>query len=83
MGPVPSDVATPAHLQAGQNPPLLRANIEGFERLLAHNRKTKIVWAHAGSDPLGHFTPALVRALLGGTPIWPSAFGPSAPGRAR
>ena len=65
LDPVPSDVATPAHLQAGQNPPLLRANIEGFERLLAHNRQTKIVWAHAGSDPLGHFTPTLVRALLG------------------
>ena len=63
--PVPSDVATPASLRAAQNPPLLQANIAGFERLLAHNHKTKIVWAHAGSDPLGYFTPALVRALLG------------------
>ena len=62
--PVPSDVATPARLGEMQNPAMLRANIEAFERLLAHNRKTKIVWAHAGSDPLGYFTPALVRTLL-------------------
>lgn len=65
LDPVPADVVTPASLGAAQNPPLLRANIEGFERLLAHNRKTTIVWAHAGSDPLGSFTPELVRALLG------------------
>jgi len=64
LDPVPSDSATPASLGAAQNPPVLQANIEGFERLLAHNRKTKIVWAHAGSDPLGSFTPQLVRALL-------------------
>ncbi|MBI4189279.1 MAG: amidohydrolase family protein [Betaproteobacteria bacterium] len=64
LDPVPSDIATPAHLGAWQNPAVLQANIEGFERLLAHNRKTKIVWAHAGSDPLGSFTPTLVRELL-------------------
>ncbi len=65
LDPVPSDVATPASLGAAQNPPVLKANIESFERLLAHNRKTTIVWAHAGSDPLGYFTPKLVRELLG------------------
>jgi len=43
---------------------VLQANIEAFERLLAHNCKTKIVWAHAGSDPLGYFTPTLVRGLI-------------------
>ena len=64
LDPVPADVATPARLGAAQNPPVLKSNIEGFERLLAHNRKTTIVWAHAGSDPLGSFTPQLVRALL-------------------
>ena len=65
LDPVPSDVATPARLGAAQNPPMLKANLAGFERLLAHNRGTKIVWAHAGSDPLGYFTPTLVRELLG------------------
>jgi hypothetical protein len=65
LDPVPSDVATPSSLGAADNPPVLQANTEAFERLLAHNRKTKIVWAHAGSDPLGFFTPTLVRALLG------------------
>jgi predicted TIM-barrel fold metal-dependent hydrolase len=64
LDPVPADVATPASLGAAQNPPMLRANIAGFERLLVHNRKATIVWAHAGSDPLGYFTPELVRTLL-------------------
>jgi predicted TIM-barrel fold metal-dependent hydrolase len=64
LDPVPSDIATPASLAGAQNPAVLRANIEGFERLLAHNRKATIVWAHAGSDPLGYFTPKRVRELL-------------------
>lgn len=63
--PVPADVATPSGLSGGNNPPVLRENVAGFERLLAHNRKAKIVWAHAGSDPVGFFTPQLVRRLLG------------------
>ena len=25
-------------------------NIAGFERLLAHNPRAKIIWAHAGAD---------------------------------
>jgi hypothetical protein len=79
LDPVPSDVATPARLGAAQNPPVLQANIEGFERLLAHNRKTKIVWAHAGSDPLGYFTPTLVRALLGRHPNLALSIRPTSP----
>ncbi|MBM3359803.1 MAG: hypothetical protein FJY54_19120 [Betaproteobacteria bacterium] len=63
--PVPSDIATPPSLAGTQNPAVLKSNIDGFERLLAHNRKAKIIWAHAGSDPLGYFTPKLVRELLG------------------
>lgn len=47
-----------------RNPPVFRPNLEGFERLLAHNRKTKFVWAHAGSDFIGHWTVALSRELL-------------------
>lgn len=63
--PVPDDVDKPPSLTSPQNPAVLKANLAGFERLLAHNRKAKIVWAHAGADPVGYFTPALVRALLG------------------
>ncbi len=62
--PVPADVARPASLSS-LNPAVLKENLGGFERLLAYNRKAKIVWAHAGSDPVGYFTPKLVRELLG------------------
>ncbi len=62
--PIPRDMDTPAELGSPKNPPVLKENISGFERLLEHNPKTKIVWAHAGSDPVGFFTPQLVRRLL-------------------
>ncbi|MDP1537214.1 MAG: hypothetical protein Q8L95_08535 [Burkholderiales bacterium] len=63
--PVPADVEKPPSLSSPRNPAVLKANLGGFERLLAHNRKAMIVWAHAGADPVGHFTPRLVRELLG------------------
>lgn len=47
------------------NPGRLEANVPAFERLLAHNRKARIVWQHAGSDPVGGMTPDLLRRLLG------------------
>lgn len=62
---VTEEVSTlPPVLAAQGNPLPLRPNLAGFERLLVHNRKAKIVWAHAGSDPLGHWTVALSRELL-------------------
>ncbi len=79
LDPVPSDIATPASLGAAQNPPVLKGNIEGFERLLTHNRKTTIVWAHAGSDPLGYFTPTLVRGLLQRHPNLALSIRPASP----
>ena len=63
--PIPSDVDTPAHLSSPKNPAMFKENLGGLERLLAHNRKTKIVWAHAGGDPIGFFTPRLAREMLG------------------
>lgn len=54
----------PPQFQSPLNPPTLAPNLAEFERLLAHNRAAKIVWAHAGSDPLGTMTPSLCRALL-------------------
>lgn len=62
--PVPEDGPTPASLSSPRNPPMLKANLDGLERLLAHNRKATIMWAHAGSDPVGFFTPQLARAML-------------------
>jgi len=47
---------------------VLKANLDGLERLLAHNRKATIMWAHAGSDPVGFFTPQLAREMLGRHP---------------
>ncbi|MBI2999914.1 MAG: amidohydrolase family protein [Deltaproteobacteria bacterium] len=61
---VASDMNTPGWLASPPNPSLLRANLAAFERLLQHNRNAKIVWAHAGSDMLGHWTTDLSRRLL-------------------
>lgn len=48
---VPQDMAIPQHLANLQNPRELKANLAQFEKFLAHNRKAKIIWSHAGSDP--------------------------------
>lgn len=45
-------------------PMRLSANLAAFERLLAHNRKASIIWAHAGTDPLRQRTPELQRELM-------------------
>jgi hypothetical protein len=63
MEAVPRAMASPSDLTAG-NPPQLPANIPDFERLLAHNRGAKIIWAHAGADFTGYRTPELCRRLL-------------------
>lgn len=62
--PIPEDVDKPANLSSPKNPAVLKENLSGLARLLAHNRKAKIVWAHAGGDPVGYFTPKLVREML-------------------
>ena len=61
---VAKNMTLPAVFSTALNPATLRANLEGLERLLAHNRSARIVWAHAGADPLGHWTPQLSRELL-------------------
>jgi predicted TIM-barrel fold metal-dependent hydrolase len=63
MEAVPEDIAAPPELGL---PPGTRlpANIAGLERLLAHDRRAKIVWAHLGWDLTGFRTPALCRRLL-------------------
>jgi predicted TIM-barrel fold metal-dependent hydrolase len=64
MEAVPQDMDLPAPLKSPPNPTRLHANIAGFERLLAHNPRAKIVWAHLGWDTTGYRTPELTRRLL-------------------
>lgn len=62
----PHDIAPlpPPLSQNPGNPPAIRENLAAFERLLAHNRSARIIWAHAGSDPIRTRTPQLCRELL-------------------
>jgi len=61
---VPRAMPLPSDLKSPPNPPQLRENIAALERLLDHNHKAKIIWAHAGSDNTGERTPELCRRLL-------------------
>jgi len=66
---VPEDMNLPDRpVFNASNPALLKANMAAFERLLAHNRGARIVWAHAGTDPLGTRTPQIQRELLSRNP---------------
>ena len=58
------DVKTADWLPQPPNPPVLRRNLDGLERLLDHNRKAIIVWAHVGSDNLGQWTSEVTRDML-------------------
>jgi len=64
MEAVPGDMDLPPELSRSQNPKTLKANIVPFERLLSHNRKAKIIWAHAGWCQTGRRTPTLCADLL-------------------
>ncbi len=46
------------------NPATIPATMPGFERLLEHNRKARIVWAHAGWDNTGERSVGAMRTLL-------------------
>jgi len=65
---VTEEMKAPEWLSSPPNPRLFRPNLAAFERLLEHNRKAKVVWAHAGSDMLGNWTIELSRRLLGKHP---------------
>jgi hypothetical protein len=47
-----------------KNPGSLEPTIPAFERLLAHNRKARIVWQHIGWDNTGDMTAELVDQLM-------------------
>ena len=61
MEAVPEDMDS--NLKA-PNPPRLHGNFAALERLLAHNPRAKLIWAHAGQDNTGFRTPELMRGLL-------------------
>jgi predicted TIM-barrel fold metal-dependent hydrolase len=54
----------PRNVGGNKNPETPEPNLDTFERLVAHNPKAKVVWAHAGSDPLGQWPPTVSRELL-------------------
>jgi predicted TIM-barrel fold metal-dependent hydrolase len=64
MEAVPQPMALPAWLKSPPNAEQLHENISAFGRLLAHNRRVKIIWAHLGSDNTGFRTPEGARQLL-------------------
>jgi len=61
---VPRRMPLPGHLSSPPNPRMLTANIDRFEKLLAHNRRAKIMWVHVGWGHTGHRTAALCDRLL-------------------
>jgi predicted TIM-barrel fold metal-dependent hydrolase len=64
MEAVPRPIPLSNGLSSPPNPIALQENIEGFERLLDHNRNAKIVWSHVGWDNTGYRTADLCRRLL-------------------
>ncbi|MGQ0663909.1 MAG: amidohydrolase family protein [Pseudomonadota bacterium] len=65
MDAVGSEMPTPRRFAEQQaNPPRLPATMGALERLLAHNPKAKIVWAHGGSDPIGGMTPGAIGRMM-------------------
>ncbi len=64
MEAVPENMPLPAGLSSPPNPRQIHSNISAFERLLAHNPRANIIWAHAGADGTGYRTPDLCRRLL-------------------
>jgi len=62
--PVPKDSKKPRWITSEKNPPVFKENISALDRLLDAYPKTRIIWAHAGSDPVGWYKPALVKKML-------------------
>lgn len=61
---VDGDRPPPPRFAVPPNPPVLRDTLGGLQRLLAHNPRAKIVWAHGGSDPVGGMSAARLGSLL-------------------
>ena len=61
MEAVPQDMASQLN---PPNPPLLHGNFAALERLLSHNPRARLIWAHAGQDTTGFRSPEMMRPLL-------------------
>ncbi|HEY7458287.1 MAG TPA: amidohydrolase family protein [Xanthobacteraceae bacterium] len=68
LDPIVGTMPLAEGLKSPPNPKSIPDNVEAFQRLLAHDRKAKIVWAHGGMDPFGAMTPELVGRLMDGHP---------------
>jgi predicted TIM-barrel fold metal-dependent hydrolase len=82
MDAASAPVAPPERFSKGANPPVLPETLAPFERLLAHSRKARIVWAHGGSDPVGAMTPSYIGRLMDSYPnlfVSLRVFGAAAP----
>jgi len=81
MDAVEGEMPTPSRFAAHANPPKLAGTMDGLSRLLAHNPKARIVWAHGGSDPLGGMTAAAVGRLMDARPNFLSLLPPDVAGK--
>jgi len=61
---VDGSMRTPDDFADADNPGTLPGTLAGLERLIAHNPKAKISWAHGGSDPLGEMTPGRIHKMM-------------------
>ena len=68
MEAIAKAIPPPAEIEGLPQSFRLTPNIAAMERLLAHNRRAKIIWAHAGWDNTGDRTPQLCRRLLAAHP---------------
>lgn len=64
MEAVVADGKMPPGFFGGHTGKELKENISGLERLLDHNRNTRIVWQHVGWDYMGTRSVSLLRGLL-------------------
>lgn len=70
MDAVIEPISTPQKLRdmSQRNPPTLTPNLAQFEKLLAHERGARIVWAHAGVDHTGVLSVELIRRMMNAHP---------------
>ncbi len=64
MEAIPEEMPMPPRFPSPPHPRVLKPNISAFGRLLAHNRKAKIIWVHLGWCNTEKRTIALTRKLL-------------------
>jgi hypothetical protein len=64
MEALPQNAPLPSDFKSPPNAAQLHENMAAFERLLAHNPRAKILWAHEGWDNTGYRTVELSRRLL-------------------